>query len=243
MALRADASRFMLGYIWWILEPLLFVAVFYVVFGVILDSGRTDFLVFLICGKLPFVWISKTINQSATSIVKNKGLIGRIHIPKIIFPLATVQESLYKQSAVFALLFAALQFDGYGVSAAYFWLIPLIAVNYLLIVVCAIGAAYIVCLIRDFAMLVSLAMTFLMFASGIFWDVRSLDDPAKIDLMLTVNPVAFLLDAYRQILMYQTPPDAAHLGILGACLAALLAALFWVMHKSSQYLALRALSE
>jgi lipopolysaccharide transport system permease protein len=39
MALRADASRYFLGYIWWILEPLLFVGVFYVVFNVILESG------------------------------------------------------------------------------------------------------------------------------------------------------------------------------------------------------------
>jgi lipopolysaccharide transport system permease protein len=39
MALRADASRYFLGYIWWVLEPLLFVGVFYVVFNVILESG------------------------------------------------------------------------------------------------------------------------------------------------------------------------------------------------------------
>ena len=48
MALRADAQKFVLGYLWWILEPLFFVAVFYVVFGVILQNGRGDFLAFLI---------------------------------------------------------------------------------------------------------------------------------------------------------------------------------------------------
>jgi lipopolysaccharide transport system permease protein len=242
MALRADASRYMLGYIWWILEPLLFVAVFYLVFGIILNTGRADFLIFLICGKLPFVWLSKTVNQAANSIVKNKGMIGRIHVPKVLFPMATVQESLYKQAAVFALLFGILLFDGYPVTSTYLWLGPLVLVNYLFIVVCSLGSAYIVCLIRDFAMVVPLAMTFLMFASGIFWDVRDLGDPAKTELILAVNPVAFILDAYRQILMEQTPPDALHLGIMGGILAILTLVLFWLMHRSSQYLALKALS-
>lgn len=242
MALRADASRFMLGYVWWILEPLLFVGVFYLVFGIILNAGKANFLVFLICGKLPFVWISKTVNQASNSIIKNKGLIGKLHVPKVLFPLATIQESLYKQLAVFALLFAVLQYDGYAVTSTYLWLIPLIVVNYLFIVVCSIASAYMVCLVRDFSMVVPLAMTFLMFSSGIFWDVRDLDDPAMTELVLNWNPVAFILDAYRQILLNQTPPDMVHLGIMGAVLTLLAIVLFWIMNKSSQYLALKALS-
>lgn len=242
MALRADASNFMLGYVWWILEPLLFVGVFYMVFGIILNTGRADYLVFLMCGKLPFVWLSKTVSQAANSIVKNKGLIGKVHIPKTLFPLATVQESLYKQPAVFALLFAVLLFDGYPITNTWLWLVPLLLVNYLFIVVCSLASAYMVCVIRDFAMLVPLVMTFLMFSSGVFWDVRDLGDPAKTELIMNVNPVAFILDAYRQILMYQTPPDGVHLGIMAAVLIVLACGLFWLMNKSSQYLALKALS-
>ncbi|MEQ8515100.1 MAG: ABC transporter, partial [Chromatocurvus sp.] len=60
MALRADASRFFLGYIWWVLEPLLYVAVFYVVFVLILQNRQENFLVFLMCGKLAFIWFSKS---------------------------------------------------------------------------------------------------------------------------------------------------------------------------------------
>ena len=62
MSLRAEASRYFLGYIWWILEPMLWVAVFYVVFEVLLQAGRADFLVFLMCGKLAFIWFSKSVN-------------------------------------------------------------------------------------------------------------------------------------------------------------------------------------
>jgi lipopolysaccharide transport system permease protein len=242
LALKADASRYFLGYIWWLLEPMLYVAVFYLVFNVILSSRHPDFLVFLMCGKLPFVWFSKTINQAANSIVGNAGLIGRIHIPKSLFPMAIVQESLYKQATVFALLAAILLLFGYSPSLTWAWIIPVILVNLLLIVAGSLLGAILVCFARDFSMIISLGMIFMLFISGIFWDVRLLDDPAMTDMVLTVNPLAFLLDAYRQVLMHGVRPDPGHLFLLGLLFAAAIVLLLWYMRRASQSLARRALT-
>ncbi|MDP5054424.1 MAG: ABC transporter, partial [Congregibacter sp.] len=87
MSLKADASRYFFGYFWWILEPLLYVAVFYVVFDVLLGSRQPDFLVFLMCGKLTFVWFSKSVVHASRTIVSSKGLIGNIDLPKALFPM------------------------------------------------------------------------------------------------------------------------------------------------------------
>ena len=108
MALRADAMKFFLGYIWWVLEPLLYVAVFYVVFNMILTSRQPDFLLFLMTGKLAFVWFSKSVTQASGSIVSSKGLVGKINVPKTLFPMAVIQEGVYKQAAVFVVLFIVL---------------------------------------------------------------------------------------------------------------------------------------
>jgi len=242
MALKADASRYFLGYIWWILEPLLFVGVFYVVFNVILDSGRADFLVFLMCGKLPFVWFSKSVAQASNSIVANAGLIGRIDIPKSLFPMAIIQEGLYKQAAVFALLIAVLLVYGYQPSLSWLWLLPIIFVNYLMIVGCAFLGSILVCFMRDFSMLISLGMIFLMFTSGIFWDVRALADPSMINLILVLNPMAFILDAYRQVLMENVAPDIIHLTIVAIVSALLVWVMNWLLNRSSKWLALKALT-
>lgn len=83
---------------------------------------------------------------------------------------------------------------------------------------------------------------FLMFTSGIFWDVRALSDPDKIELLLYANPLAFVLDGYRQILMYETPPDMVHLLSIGAGFGALWCVMVLVMRRSSQFLALKALT-
>lgn len=242
MALRADASRYFLGYAWWLLEPLLFVAVFYVVFNLVLDSRRADFLVFLMCGKLAFIWFSKTVTQASNSIVANQGMVGKIDVPKTLFPMAVVQESLYRQAVVFLLLFAVLLAWGYPVTSTWLWLVPLVLVNYLMIVACSLIGACLVCMVRDFRPIISLAMTFLLFTSGIFWDVRELANPASTELMLAVNPLAYMLDAYRQVLMFHTPPDITLLLRIAVVSVAIILVMVRMMRKGSQYLALKVLT-
>jgi lipopolysaccharide transport system permease protein len=242
MSLKADAARYFFGYIWWILEPLLYVAVFYVVFEVILDNRREDFLAFLMCGKLTFIWFSKSVTQASRSIVAGKGLIGRVDIPKSLFPLATIQEGLYKQASVFLLLFAVLLGRGYGVDGSWLWLLPLVLVNYLMILACSLFGAFLVCLAFDFSMLISLGMIFLLFTSGIFWDVRDLPDPAMTEQVLALNPVAFLIDGYRQVLLEHTAPALGHLAAVGAGAALLTVLGFLLLARSSRYLALKAIT-
>lgn len=242
LALKGDASRYYLGYIWWILEPLLFVAVFYFVFDVIMDSGRADFLVFLMCGKLPFMWFSKSVNAAGNAIVGNASLIGKIDVPKSMFPLGIIHEGAYRQLTVFALLLVFLLFNGYVPTWNWLWIVPVALLEYLVIVACGFIAAIIVCFVRDFSLLISIGMMFLMFASGLFWDPRTLSDPAMGEMILTYNPIAFLLDAYRQALMFDTRPDlglfAGNLLLFGGVL--FLAVRF--MRKHSQDLALKALT-
>lgn len=242
LSLKADASRYFFGYIWWILEPLLYVAVFYVVFERILQSRQEGFLVFLMCGKLTFIWFSKSLNQAARSIVNGKGLIGKVSVPKSLFPLAVIQEGLYKQATVFVLLFAVVLGSGYPITVSWGWLLPVVVVNYLLIVACSLVAAYLVCLAFDFHVIVSMGTIFLLFVSGIFWDPRGLPDPGVTDLVLTVNPLAFLIDAYRQVLMAGLAPDGWHLLAIAVGCVVVICLMLQFMRQTDQYLALKVVT-
>jgi lipopolysaccharide transport system permease protein len=115
-------------------------------------------------------------------------------------------------------------------------------VNYIMIVACSFAAACIVCVARDFNQLIQLGMMFLMFTSGIFWDLRTLQNPELTTLMLNLNPLAFILDAYRQVAMHNTPPDMVHLALIGVGFGAMAYAMVLVMRGSSQYLALKAIT-
>lgn len=215
LSLKAEAQRYYLGYLWWVLEPLLWVGVFYVVFFQLLGTRTPDFLMFLAVGKLMFIWFSKTVNYAGNSLTTNAGLIGRMDLPKSLFPLTVVLECSYRQVAVFLLLFVLIVTDGFSPSLLWFWLFPLLIVQLLLIVFCSCVAAVLVAFQRDFGLLINLGMVFLMFVSGVFWDIRDIANMAAADALLTWNPIAFLLHSYRQVLLWGEVPDGWHLLNLG----------------------------
>ena len=212
--LKADARRYFFGYLWWILEPLLYVAVFYIVFERLLGTRQPDFLVFLAVGKLTFIWFSKSVTQAASSLTLNKGVIGQVNLPKHLFPLAVLHEGLYRQVAVFLFLLAFIAFVGFTPHASWWYLLPIAAVQYLLIIGCGLIAALFVCAKRDFQLLISLGMVFLLFMSGIFWDIRAIEDPILANWLMTLNPLAALIDSYRQVLMMHQAPDMNRLAII-----------------------------
>ena len=84
MSLKAEASKLYLSFLWWIIEPMLFVLAFYFVFAVLLKSRQEDFLLFLMCAKIPYMWFSKAVTTASASIVGNRGIISQIDIPKTI---------------------------------------------------------------------------------------------------------------------------------------------------------------
>lgn len=212
--LKADARRYFFGYLWWILEPLLYVAVFYIVFERLLGSRQPDFLVFLTVGKLTFIWFSKSVTQAAGSLILNKGVIGQVNLAKHLFPLAVLHEGLYRQMAVFLFLLAFIAFAGFTPHASWWYLLPIAVVQYLLIIGCGLMAALLVCAQRDFQLLISLGMVFLLFMSGIFWDIRSIEDPLLADWLMMLNPLAVLIDSYRQVLMMHQAPEMNRLAVI-----------------------------
>lgn len=243
LSLKADAQRYFLGYLWWILEPLLWVGVFYLVFEVLLGTGRADFLVFLAVGKLTFIWFSKSVSQSANSLLAVRGLIGKMDAPKWLFPLAVCHESLYKQVAVFALLIVLLLFKGYAPSSSWLWLAPLAVTQYLLIVGCGMLAALLVCVRRDFLLLVQLGMVFLLFVSGIFWDVDSIANTALREKLLLVNPMASMIDLYRTVLMEGSAPALGQWLIVLAESVAVLAVMGWAYRVLHYWIARRVVTQ
>ncbi len=244
MLLKADASKFTLGFLWWFLEPMMWVSVFYIVFALILDNGAKsgDFILFLACGKFAFIWFSKTVIQASGSILASQGLIGKVNMPKSLWPMSAIQESLYRQSTVYLLLILLLAIFGIYPSPVWLWMLPVLFVMYLLIVACGLVGACLVCMVRDFLKFIPLGMTFLLFTSGIFWDIREIKNPEKAEMLLTINPLAFFVDAHRQVLMHKNAPDVMHLmGIALGCIVIICIAVLF-MRRYSQYLALKVLT-
>lgn len=241
MSLKAEASKLYLSFLWWIIEPLLFVLAFYFVFGVLLKSRQEDFLLFLMCAKIPYMWFSKAVTTASASIVGNRGIISQIDIPKTIFPYAAIQITVYKEIPVFLLLFSMCVYYNYMPSLQWLWLIPLIVVMYLMIVALGLFTAILVCYADDVRMVINMAMLFLMFTSGVFFDIGDIHQPLQ-GYLLTYNPLAFICDAFRKILMHKGTYDLEHLLILLGIFSTAIAGLHLLYRNISRTLAARVVN-
>lgn len=239
MNLKANASQTFLSYFWWLLEPALYVALFYVVFEVLMLRGQPDFLFFLIVGKVPFLWVSKSLSSGANSIRVNKGLMGQMKLPLGILPYTNILESLYKQVVVFSVL-AIFLFFSLELSPSRDWvaLLPVIAVNLLFIIALALPLAWSAALIPDVSQLMPIITMGLMFTSGVFFDVNEISDANMRDALLTYQPLAFILDAYRDVILRDQVPDFHHLSVLAGVLFAFI--VFWhFLYSKTHYLLVR----
>jgi lipopolysaccharide transport system permease protein len=211
--LRSEVHRNYLSYGWWILEPLLHMVVYYMVFGLLLHRGSENYPVFLLTGLIPWMWFLKAVNISSNSIIAGQNLMLQVGIPSVIFPLITYLQSTLKQIPIFILLFGFVWLQGYTPNAHWWALFPVIIVQALLTLAFACAVAAVIPFVRDLAYLVPTGLTFLMFLSGIFYDYRSISREWQ-ELFL-MNPIAFLLKSYREILLDGIMPDLFTLALWG----------------------------
>ncbi|MHC4824274.1 MAG: ABC transporter permease [Planctomycetota bacterium] len=211
--LRAEVSRSFLSYGWWIIEPVLHMAVYQMVFAVLLNRGGEDYPVFLLSGLIPWMWVAKSVSGGSGSILAGQNLMLQVGVPPVIFPAVAVLKATLKHAPVLLLLFVFLWIMGYPPTAAWWVLPPLILVQALLTTALTFAVAAIIPFVRDLNHLVTTGLTLLMFLSGVFYDYRTIG-PDWQDVFL-MNPMAFLLKCYREILMQGQVPDLSNLGLWG----------------------------
>lgn len=94
MKVRYKSS--VLGYLWSIMNPLVFAFVFYVAFQLIMKIKMADFAVFLICGLFPWQWFSNSVVSSPTVFLTNATIIKKTSFPKSVIVLAIViQDAIH----------------------------------------------------------------------------------------------------------------------------------------------------
>lgn len=209
--LRSETQRNYLSYLWWILEPLLHMVVYFLVFGFLLQRGGEDFTTFLLTGLIPYMWFNKAMSGSSNSIIAGQGLMLQVGIPSIVFPMVSLLQATLKQIPVYAVLLGFVWLQGHAPNIHWWALFPVIIFQLLLTVTLGTFLAALIPFIRDVSYLVPTGLTFLMFLSGVFYSYQSIP-PAWQDVFL-MNPIAFLLKCYREVLVDGIWPDFHTLGM------------------------------
>ncbi|WP_090843069.1 ABC transporter permease [Alkalicoccus daliensis] len=236
--LKAEHRNSYLGYFWWLLDPLLGVVVYYFLISVILDRGGENFAVFLVIGLVSWRWTSTVINSSAKSILRYSSIINQVYLPKAIFPVTGTFSQMVNFS--FGLVIVALFLVIFGVipgwQAIYLPIIIIVQLVFLLAI--SLFLAYVSVFIRDIENLLTHVVRILFYSSPIIWEGGRL--PEEYQWVVDINPIAHLVNSYRDVLMYQVSPNFLALSIILAA-SALFVFSFLYYYSKNEYKIIKAL--
>ena len=217
-SLRREAGASYGGLVWWMIEPLVHVGVFYLLFAVILQTRTEDFVLFLFAGIVSWRWMQTSVMAAATSIRSNRQLIQQVYVPKPIIPLKEVTFQTMKSLVAMGLLLVTVMIiNGIQNSIVY---LPLVLLVELTLIVCVgFVVSALVPLIPDLRNVITLLFRGLFFLSGIFFDVSRV--PEDLRFYLYLNPMVTIIESMRDALIYDRVPDLAGLLLIAAASLAL----------------------
>lgn len=114
-----------LGFAWSMLNPAMYLAVYYVVFKIILASGIPAFAIYLMSGLLLWNFFSTAVSNAVNVIVSNGSLVNKVYFPREILPLASVGANLVHFFLQLIVLVVALAIFRHPIDWGYLWLTPI----------------------------------------------------------------------------------------------------------------------
>jgi lipopolysaccharide transport system permease protein len=228
--LKLRYKNSVLGFLWSLVNPLLLMLVFTVVFTVMIPEMRVpNFPVFVLCAVLPWNLFSTAILSAIHAISSNGHLIKKVYFPLEVLPLSTVLSNGVNFSLAFAVLLGMIVAFRIPLTAALLWL-PLVIVAHLLFTG---GVAFILSTMnvfyRDTGVIMEVLIQAWFFLTPVFYPLEILPQSALVwglelpvrRLVYVLNPMASIIASYRAILYGSTlgsPPHAPSLDFLARTL-------------------------
>jgi ABC-type polysaccharide/polyol phosphate export permease len=222
--LRGKFKRSTLGWLWSVINPLANIAIYTIVFGVLLGvkpepgdpSGLDIYGFFLVSGLLPWTFLSNGLNGAAVSIVGNEGLVKKVYFPRSVLPTASTLAWLASFGVELVVLGVVLICFGNMVIP---W-IPVVIVLMILQTGFVLGLGMLLAAanayFRDVQHFLGIVLNVWFYSTPILFDPDKIDAFDKTVLgvkwrtLLEFNPMTQFVNAYRNVLYDLRMPTAAN---------------------------------
>lgn len=240
--LRQKYKGTVLGIVWYLVNPLVLMAAYAVMFGVLLKAVTIpDYLLFLFLGLIVWIFFAQSLQVAASSLVDHQSLVTKVRFPRAAIPASVVTVQLVTFAVLLGLVTPiALAVRG-SLTPAVLLLVPVVACLFAFVLgvslVVSVAHAY----LRDVQPILNAALLPWFFLTPIFFRVSDLPGLANHRWAETVlewvNPVAPFIAAVRDILYGGSVPGAATLGYVAAAAALALGAGTTVFRRLERELA------
>jgi len=202
-----------LGYAWVIINPLAQLFVMNFVFSTILrvNSLGVPFIIFLSVALIPWNLFTQSLSSSTSALVSNSNLITKIYFPREILVYATIIAKLvdfFYSCIVLVVFFIIFKTP---ITVNILWLPMILVIQLIFTMGLSLILATFNLFYRDIQYLLNLILMVWMYLTPIMYPVEML--PAKYRLIFTLNPMAVIINAYRQVMLSGAGPNLNSLGL------------------------------
>jgi len=209
--LKVKYKNSALGFAWSMLNPALYLLVFWFVFERVLRNGVPHFPIFLLSGLLVWNLFSVALGGATSSMVDNAGLIKKVAFPREVLPLASVGAAVVHFFLQLVVLVVALVGFRNEVDLAYVALLPLaLAATMLLASGLGVLLAALNVYLRDIKHIIELLLLAWFWFTPIVWTFRSLAEPGSLaERLALLNPITPIVLAFQRALYARVESDDA----------------------------------
>jgi ABC-type polysaccharide/polyol phosphate export permease len=204
-------SDTLLGNVWWVLDPLLQMAVYVVLVTVILKTTREAYPLFIFCAILPWKWFTSSVGDAITSVTGREKIIKQVNFPKIVLPVAATVSGVLNFAFGLIPLFALLVL--FYPSHLSWWpvLIPVVAfVQFFFTLAVATTLAAVNVFYRDVGNLMRHLLRLWFYLSPALYgadQITSITEKSRVmSLIFGLNPWTSIFESYRNLIYYGQPP-------------------------------------
>jgi lipopolysaccharide transport system permease protein len=198
--IKVRYRRSVLGIFWSFLEPLLFMIVLTIIFSTLFSRSIENYPVFLLTGRLVFMFYSQSTNGAMRSIKMNAPILKKLYVPKYIYTVAMTLSAL----VTYLLSLIVLVMVMFATGAPFTPYIALFIVPTVLLIIFNIGVGLILATVnvffRDMEHLYGVFLTLLLYSSAIFFPPDII--PPNYQWILTWNPVYAMISLTRDVFLY-----------------------------------------
>jgi lipopolysaccharide transport system permease protein/teichoic acid transport system permease protein len=208
-SLQAKHKQTLLGYLWWILDPLLMAAIYYVLVHVMLKRGGANYPIFIFSAVVTWRLFTTAVTSSITTTVSKLGMMRQVRFPRTALPLAATIAQTVRFLFGFLVLLALAAATGV-LPDVHLLFLPVVLVPEVLL---ALGFGYALAAVNVYARDVSNLTTHLFrmwfyLSPGLYVPKVV---PASVRGIYNLNPFATIFPAYRAIVLYHRVPPLAGL--------------------------------
>lgn len=210
-----------LGIAWAVLQPLITMVVFTVIFSRLLgvtSGSAVPYALFSYTGLLPWQLFSGSLTRAGTSLVSNANLLTKVYFPRLVIPVSAVLAGVVDFAIAFVVLLGLMAYYHYPLTWQILWLPVLVALCVLTALTVAVWLAALNVMYRDVQYIIPFLVQLWMYVSPVVYPVNTVPQgPWR--FVFGLNPVAGVIQGFRYAILGGTAPGRL-LGVAVAVTAA-----------------------